>query len=86
MKKLIEEAENNGTEILDKETGNFIKKMPCGFYPTCVDSLGKDSMVIGGKLIFPKERRNGDKMVYICKEHQADVKSADTGKEGINEE
>ena len=73
MKQMIEDAESDGAEILDKNTGKLIKRMPCGFYPTCLNSLGKDSMVIGGKLILPKERRKDDKSLYICKEHTADV-------------
>ena len=44
-------------------------------------------MVIGGKLILPKERRKDDKSLYICKEHIADVENVgDEGSEVVDEE
>ena len=72
MKDLILEAEDDGSGILDKNTVELTKKMPCGFYPCCLNDIGKEHEVFGGVLVKPKGHRREDQFTYFCKTHDAD--------------
>ena len=72
MKDLILEAEDDGSGILDKNTVELTKKMPCGFYPCCLNDIGKEQEVFGGVLVKPKGHRRAEKFTYFCKTHAAD--------------
>ena len=72
MKDMIKDAEGGGTKILDQITGELIKKMPCGLYPSCASTLDKDGLVIGGELVLPEGHRRQGLSVYICGDHVAD--------------
>ena len=73
MKNLIQKAEDGGTRMLDQSTGDLIKKIPCGFYPTCTEGLDKCAKVIGGVLFEPKGHKKEDKVVYICEDHECNL-------------
>ena len=88
LSDLFPKTRGEGGRILDNETGELVKKIPCGFYPSCPSTFTKDSRVIGGTLIKPEGHRRIDKLVYICADHQADSEviaksmQAETGIEG----
>ena len=72
MIDLINNAQGGGAKILDAGTGNLVKKVPCGFYPNCANTLEKDSIVTGGVVIQPPDHKRIDKLVYLCGEHKED--------------
>ena len=74
MRELLQNAVGEGVKILDSSTGDLMKKIPCGFYPICTSTLGKESMVICGKLTRPKDHTRFGKLVYVCSDHQPDGK------------
>jgi hypothetical protein len=73
MLDIIKNAQQKGAKILDDATGNLMKKVPCGFYPSCVTALEKDGVVIGGIVIQPPDHRRINKLVYLCGEHKVDM-------------
>ena len=70
MLEIIKNAQQKGEKILDDATGNLVKKVPCGFYPS---ALEKDGVVIGGIVIQPPDHRRINKLVYLCGEHKVDM-------------
>ena len=83
MIDLVKKAQGDGTKILDDETGNLMKKVPCGFYPLCTETFGKDSTVVGGVIIMPPDHRRYGELVYVCDNHEEDATDAD--EEGKND-
>jgi len=75
MKDLIQKAEGGGTRMLDKKTGDLIKKIPCGFYSACTNVLDKDARVRGGVLFEPEGHRKEGKIVYVCLEHEVKIEA-----------
>ena len=89
MKDLIKKVEEGGTRMLDQNTGDLIKKIPCGFYPTCTKTLYKKAMVRGGLLFEPKGHRKEGKMVYVCLDHEMEIEAGrveTTSNEGNEED
>ena len=73
MIDIINNAQQKGAKILDDATGNLVKKVPCGFYPSCVNALEKDGFVIGGLVIQPPGHKRINKLVYLCEDHKVDM-------------
>ena len=73
MKNMIQKAEEGGNRMLDQLTGDLIKKIPCGFYPTCNKGLDKNARVMGGVLFEPKGHKKENKVVYICEDHESNL-------------
>ena len=73
MKNLTQKAEDGGTRMLDQSSEDLIKKIPCGFYPTCTEGLDKCAKVIGRVLFKPKGHKKEDKVVYICEDHKCNL-------------
>ena len=85
MIDLINNAQEEGAKILDDATGDLVKKMPCGFYPNCVNALGKESIVIGGVIIQPPGHKRIDKLVYLCGDHKVDMLEVGVSEVNIKE-
>ena len=76
MIDIINNAQQKGAKILDDATGNLVKKVPCGFYPSCVNVLKKDGLVIGGLVIQPPGHKRINKLVYLCENHKVDMQES----------
>ena len=84
MIDLVKNAKGDGSKILDDETGNLMKKVPCGFYPLCTETFSKDSTVVGGVIIMPPDHRRYGELIYVCDNHEEDAADADEEEKNDN--
>jgi hypothetical protein len=75
MIDLIQNAKGKGSKILASSTGELVKKIPCGFYPACLNTLDKGDTVIGGTVVLPAEHKGWEKQVFVCLDHEEDSTS-----------